>query len=308
MKPAMEVRQLITSTEPVQLDFAGLHVPVHYKPGSTQTLVILFHGALGRDRRPFPFFQPHFPNAFGAHQLSVSDLSLTKDPALKAGWFVGADGIPLQSLLPRMFSEVCAHLDIKRTIYFGASAGGFAALLYSHAHPGSLALVANPQINLTTYLQSPVDQYREACWPGTADQDELAKRVCLNVADLYAASVPNHVCLLNAAGDRFHIYHQTLELASRLPPDARNRVVLHSDYYGIRGHSGSIPHAACVPWLKAAVHAPNWYADAILMKYDQFRRPPAPANIAPAAAGQVALAEDLRLADAIAAWQLQPQP
>lgn len=304
----MDVRQLTTSTEPVWLDFDGLKVPVHYKPGSTQTLVVLFHGALGRDRRPFPFFQPHFPNAFGAHQLSVCDLSLTKSPELKAGWFLGAEDIPLQTALPRLFREVCAQLGITRTIYFGASAGGLAALRYSHAHPGSLALVANPQINLLNYLPSPVDQYREACWPGVADQAELARRVCINVADLYAASVPNHVCLLNAAGDRFHIYQQTLELANRLPAESRNRVVLHSDYYGIRGHSGSIPHAACVPWLKATVHAPNWYADAILMKYDQFRRPSAPAAPVKQASPEPSMsAEDLRVADAIAAWQLRAQ-
>lgn len=303
----MEVRQLTSSTEPVLLDFEGLHVPVHYKPGSTETLVILFHGALVRERRPFPFFQPHFPIAFGAHQLSVSDLSLTKDAKLKAGWYIGAHDIPLQKLLPRLFGEICEHLGIKRTIYFGASSGGFAALLYSHVHPGSLALVANPQINLSTYLPSPVDRYRQACWPGAADRAALAKRVCINIADLYAASVPNYVCLLNAAGDRFHVYHQTLELAGRLPPEARNRVVLHSDHYGILGHSGSIPYAACVPWLEAAMHAPDWDADAILMKYDQLRRPPPPVNAARAVAGPAVSIEDLRLADAIAAWQLRPQ-
>lgn len=303
----MDVRRLLSSTEPTDLDFEGLRVPVHYKPGSTQTLVILFHGALDRERRPFPFFQPHFSNAFGAHQISVADISLTKAPDLKAGWYIGAEDIPLQKQLPRLFAEIGAHLDIKRTIYFGASAGGFAALHYSHAHPGSLALVANPQINLLTYLHGPVDQYRQACWPRVADQDELARQVCLNVVDLYAASTPNHVCLLNSAGDRFHIYQQTLEMANRLQSDARNRVVLHSDYYGVRGHSGSIPLTACVPWLKAAVYAPNWYADSLLTKFDQFRRPSAPANALRATSVSPAAQEDLRLADAIADWQLRGQ-
>jgi hypothetical protein len=127
----------------------------------------------------------------------------------------------------------------------------------------------------------------------------------VNVADLYAQSVPNFVCLLNSAGDRYHLYNQSLDLVRSLKPDARNRVVFHCDYYGIPGHSGSIPMPACTPWLKAAMYAPNLYADSILTKLHQLKAPAAPSATAASPARSPALdGEELRLADAVTQWEL----
>ena len=205
---------------------------------------------------------------------------------------------------------MAALLRVRRTIYFGASAGGFAALFYSHAHANSLALVANPQINLLNYLEGPINLYRQQCWPQADDIAALGRLVCVDVAALYAQSVPNFVCLLNAAGDRYHVYNHTLELARRLKPQGRNRVILHSDFYGIPGHSGSIPMQVCTPWLKAAVYAPNLYADSILTKRHSLHGPAVPAPevaAAPVRAARGLAAEDLSLAEAVAQWQLKPQ-
>lgn len=306
----IDLQDLPSHSTPVLIEFEGLQLPVHYRPGSSPTLVIVFHGAVDRTKRPLPFFQPHFSAAVGAHQLAISDPTLARGAELKAAWFAGAHDLPLQTLLPRFFARVAALLQVRRTIYFGASAGGFAALIYSHAHPNSLALVANPQINLLNYLEGPINLYRQLCWPQAADSAALAPLVCMDVANLYAQSVPNFVCLLNATGDRYHLYNQTLELASRLKPDARNRVILHSDFYGILGHSGSIPMPVCMPWLKAAIFAPNLYADSILSKLHQLRAPATPAPAAPAASVRTARGpdpEDLRLAEALSQWQLKQQ-
>lgn len=306
----IDLQDLPSHSAPVLVEFEGLQLPVHYRKGSAPTLVIVFHGAVDQAKRPLPFFQPHFTASSGAHQLAISDPTLGCSTELKAAWFAGAHDLPLQALLPRFFARMAELLRVRRTIYFGASAGGFAALFYSHAHPNSLALVANPQINLLNYLEGPITQYRQLCWPQAADNAALAPLVCVNVANLYAQSVPNFVCLLNATGDRYHLYNQTLELAGRLRPDARNRVIMHSDFYGIPGHSGSIPMPVCVPWLKAAMFAPNLYADSILTKLHQQRAPTVPAPAAPAAAAHAARGpapEDLRLAEAVAQWQLEQQ-
>lgn len=314
----IELKDLPAHDTPVEVAFEGLTLPVHYKRGSAPALVIVFHGAVDQAKRPLPFFQPHFSVASGAHQLAISDPTLARSTELKAAWYAGAHDLPLQQVLPRFFQQLAALLKVKRTIYFGASAGGFAALFYSHAHPGSLALVANPQVNLLNYLEGPMAQFRQHCFPQAADNAALASQVCVNIADLYAQSVPNFVCLLNATGDRYHLYNQTLELATRLKPDGRNRVVMHNDYYGIPGHSGAIPMPVCVPWLKAAMFAPNLYADTLLTKLHQLRGPAgaaggaAPAAPAPAAAAAPKAPrgpdpDDLRLAEAVAQWQLEPQ-
>jgi len=306
----IDLQDLASHSTPVLVEFEGLQLPVHYRPGSAPALVIVFHGAVDQAKRPLPFFQPHFSAAMGAHQLAISDPTLARSAELKAAWFAGAHDLPLQALLPRFFASVTALLRVRRTIYFGASAGGLAALFYSHAHPNSLALVANPQINLLNYLEGPINLYRRLCWPQADNSAALARLACINVADLYAQSVPNFVCLLNATGDRYHLYNQTLELASRLKPEARNRVILHSDFYGIPGHSGSIPMPVCTPWLKAAIHAPNLYADSVLTKLHQLRTPAATTPAAPDTPARAARGpgpEDLRLSEAVAQWQLRQQ-
>lgn len=304
---SIDIRQLPKSFEPVLIEFEGVRIPVRYSRGVTDTLVVLFHGAVDQAKRPLPFFQSPFSNAFGAHQISVSDPCLSKSTTLASTWYIGSHDMPLQRLLPAFFQRVCEVLSIKRTIYFGGSAGGFAALFYSHAHPGSLALVANPQITLRKYSQAPVAKYREACWPSLATNDDLYAHACCDIASLYEASMPNFACLLNSSGDRGHFYAQTLELASRLKPNQQRQFILDCSFYGILGHSGSVPVQACVPWLKAAVHARNLYADSILSKFHQFRAVPAatPSCVANATMKQIAPSgDDMRVAEALAAWQL----
>lgn len=301
----IDVEDLAAQTNPVLVEFEGLRLPLYYRPGSTPALIVLFHGAVDQAKRPLPFFQPHFPDASGAHQLAIADPALARSADLKAAWFAGAHDLPLQQVLPRFFMRVAELLKVRRTIYFGASAGGFAALYYAHRHPSSLALVANPQINLLNYLEGPIALYRQRCWPQAADIAALAQLVCVNVADLYAQSMSNFVCLLNATGDRYHLYGQTLELARRLKPESRNRVVMHNDYYGIPGHSGSIPMLVFAPWLKASLFAPDLYADSLLAKLHQSREPVLAAATKSTRASRGMDPGDLRLADAVAQWQLR---
>jgi hypothetical protein len=305
----IDLLELRSSSEPVLIEFEGIRVPVRFKQGSTDTLVVLFHGAVDQKKRPVPFFQSPFSDAFGAHQLSISDPCLSsKSPRLKATWYAGSPNVPLQKLLPGFFQRVCEALSIKRTIYFGGSSGGFAALFYSHAHAGSLALVANPQISLRKYLQGPVTMYRETCWPRLTSNDELYTRVCCDIAALYEPSMPNFVCLLNSSGDRSHIFDQTLELASRLKPEHQGQLILDFSFHGILGHSGSVPLQSCVPWLEAAIHAPDLYADSILSKFHELRTGPGAAPKSPVTNGPksppAAVPDDLRIAEALAAWQL----
>ncbi|MBC7157270.1 MAG: hypothetical protein H5U20_07115, partial [Rhodobacteraceae bacterium] len=42
---------------------AGIRVPFDVRAGRGEALVVLLHGGMKRDKRPFPFFQPFFPVA-----------------------------------------------------------------------------------------------------------------------------------------------------------------------------------------------------------------------------------------------------
>lgn len=281
-------------------------IALNYRPGTSRVLIILFHGAVDQHVRQLPFFQPFFTQAFGAHQLAVADPCLAEDRDLQAAWYLGTAKFALQDVLVRFFKAFIAHHKFERVIYFGASAGGFAALHYSFHQANSLALTVNPQIVLPNYHKSAIASYLGACWPGVSDLSGLAGRVTLDLSELYAERVPNFVCLLNSCGDRYHVFNQTSALISRLPEAGHNRVVYHSDYYGIPGHSGSVPYKSCIPWIKAAVHSPNLYADSLLTKFTQFRTPvAAAANATPSVtANNPFSADDIQIAGALRDWQL----
>lgn len=288
----------------VELD--GVQLPVHYRAGSTDTLIVLFHGAVDQKVRQRPHFQPHFPQVFGAHQLAVSDICLHRSDELKLCWYLGTDSLPMPGLLTRYFQQVTGRF--KRVIYFGASGGGHAALYHSFHHPGSLALAVNPQVDLRLFHPIELfDDYRHHCWPGVRDAEQLRALAPIDLTSLYSGVMRNFVCILNSSGDRQHVFEHTAALMSCIPAASRNRVVFHADYFGVPGHAVSVPYKSCVPWIKACVHSPNLYADSILQKLHQFRPPAAPARPAPPAGDAhkgLHSAEDLRITALLRAHQL----
>lgn len=290
----------------VEID--GFRLPVHYQAGSTDTLIVLFHGAVDQKLRPRPHFQPHFRHVFGAHQLAVSDISLHRSDELKLGWYLGTDDLPLPGLLARYFHRLAQTGRFKRIIFFGASGGGHAALYHSFHQPGSLALVVNPQIDLGAFQPRDLfDDYRRLCWPAVADIEQLRTLVPFDLRSTYAGPMRNFVCVLNSSGDRHHVFDQTAGLMSCIPAASRNRVVFHADYYGVPGHAVSVPYKSCVPWIKACVHSPNLFADSILKKLHQFASAAASAQPnAPASQPRAALinGDDLRINELLLAHQL----
>lgn len=293
------------------VELEGIQLPVHYRAGSTDTLIVLFHGAVDQKVRPKPHFQPHFPHVFGAHQLAVSDVSLNRSDELKLCWFLGTDDVPLPRLLTRYFQLVTRIGKFKRVIYFGASGGGHAALYHSFHHPGSLALAVNPQINLSLFHPSEwFDDYRHHCWPTVEGTEQLRALVPSDLTSVYSSPMSNFVCILNSSGDRQHVFEHTIALMACIPKESQNRMVFHADYFGVRGHAVSVPYKSCVPWIKASVYAPNLFADSILKKLHQFRNPGATArkadNGSPAQNGRIS-DEDLRVTEALRAYQLGEQ-
>ncbi|WP_298831364.1 hypothetical protein [uncultured Piscinibacter sp.] len=297
--------------EPALAEIDGVQIPVHYRAGSTDTLIILFHGAVDQKVRPKPHFQPLFPHVFGAHQLAVSDTCLIRSDELKLSWYLGTDDLPLPALLEKYFKLVSQAGKFKRVIFFGASGGGHAALYHSYKLPGSLAIAVNAQVDLMRYHASALIDYQRYCWPGVSSIEDLRPRAPLDLPDLYSSPMQNFVCLLNSAGDRQHVFDHSFALLSRIPRVSQNRVVFHADYYGVLGHAVSVPYKSCVPWIKASVYSPNLFADSLLKKLQQFRGTPAQAR--PVAAGPMQLKsnvsdEDLRVADALCAFQLRESP
>ena len=188
------VDKIIQLKEPQIVNIHGCDVPVHFKKGDVDALIILFHGGMDRSKRAFPFFQPFLP--FRAHQISISDPTLFESASLASGWYLGAEGKNLPGALAQLFQDLSQKLNAKRRIYVGGSAGGFAALLYSHFDPGSIAIPSNPQTNLATYVNSNVAKFQETCWPSTQSFKEWNAISPISMPELYRTGFRN--CLTSA--------------------------------------------------------------------------------------------------------------
>lgn len=285
------------------LEFEGQPIHVQFMRANrpTDAVIFRFHGAIKRDLRPLPAFQPNLKQMRGhAHQITICDPTMMSREGFSCAWFAGHEDLDTQGLLRKFCARVVNLLGATRTIYLGSSAGGFMALYLSWHDPKSVALVTVPQTNVRQhFMKSSVKAYFDACWPGKTP-DEVAQLTCLNVCDLYRDGFENSVIYVQSMGDMAHNALQMTPFLNaawgEIPSEDRN-LALVSDFWGKMGHAGVIPHEGYLPWLKAAVSAPEVNRESLLMTYHTMSREmPVMTSAKDRPKGDFA-ANDLRMAD-----------
>lgn len=264
LSPA-DISALLKGDGEYNIKFKEIYIPVRYKRGNSKNIVFLFHGAINRTLRPTPFFQSFIPNLADAHQISIADPSLFRHDDVACCWYAGHEELPLQKLLPEFFSELSSLLGCERKVYVGGSAGGFAALFYSHADPLSIAVVANPQTNLELYKSSGVNNYMRSCWPSIARSPAFHKHINSDLGQLYSEKMENLVIYVQSTGDRNHFYTQFLPFLEAIKEKKPERFISEVGFWGKLGHSNSAPPTAYYPWVQAVLTAPTLLTDDILM-------------------------------------------
>ena len=256
------------SEKPFRLEASGVGIPMAFRRGRKHSLAVVFHGAVSRQKRKIPYLSPFMPPAeCDAHQLVISDPSMELPGTFAASWYCGHAGFPLQSILPPLLKEIAAALGVKRTVYLGASSGGFAALLYSWHHHGSVAVAANPQTSFKNYIQGPIDSYRSECWPGLADNAELRDKIECDLPALYARGFENTVVYVQNTSDLRHLGTQFAPFLSALPAESFGNVVCDVGFWGVHGHSKSVPPEVYTAWTRAALEAGRTRAKDILDRH-----------------------------------------
>lgn len=190
----------------IQYGIAFMDLLVEYR--GAESTIVLFHAALDPSKTTLPvFIGRQIIDGIDANLVYVSDPSL--DLGASIGWFTGDESRPFQEnltdCLKRVFTSF--HPDTpstqlgRRAIFFGASAGGFAALYFSHRFPGSLAVVSNPQTHIGRYVESQVNTYREKCWNGRELCDTTTT---FDLVTEYGNGFENYVAYLQNKGDELH--------------------------------------------------------------------------------------------------------
>ena len=278
---------------------------------SPDALVISFHGATDRQKVVLPRFQQAFDAGPRAAYLSISDPTLLDNVKLRLGWYSGSESFPLRSILLELLLNTIAVLRPQRTLFFGSSGGGYAALLYAKSVEGAVSLTINPQTDILSYYSSHVKDYFASCWPRVAESERTSGPLLCDLATLYKDN-PGKVStvILSSAGDRQHFINHVSRFVGGVGLTTRSRLILASDFFGTMGHGGSIPSSVIRRWFNAALMSETIEPESILMAYHA--QLPGTAQQLPAVAanarfGQGANPQGLHLADLLRDYHLRQQ-
>lgn len=261
-----------------RLDFAAsgatIAASITKGPEAASTLIVWLHAAVDRVRKRHPFLAPH-PGEYQpfAHQISVADPTLDASPDLMLAWYIGSERLDTQSVLREFFSEVRRTLGVERTIYIGASGGGFAALYFSRADDASCAIALQPQTVIASYRGVPA--FLASCWPARTLK-EVGARACVDIAAEYAKGFRNAVVYVQSIADTHHFRHHLTPFQAAIRARTSGEAIFHVDFWGATGHA-PVPRPVVTQWVLAAVGAPSLRETDILVRRHALAAAPAAA-------------------------------
>lgn len=161
-------------------------------------LVVHTNGAINWDKHTPPV---HMRSSWGkeinAHCLFIDDKTIHKS-GINTGWGAGIKErfyIEDYSVISKRIKELL-KIDDSKTFYWGSSAGGFVSIILAVMDQNTIAVVNNPQTNLTTHRAGKTSPMYKAVFPGMNQEqimDEYPERLSVvsaikkynNIPELY---------------------------------------------------------------------------------------------------------------------------
>lgn len=207
--------------------------PIHLRwrdRGADATLVI-FSAAVARTVTTVPVYSGRGSTAeLDANVLMISDPALKRHQKLRLGWYAGSRDHPTAQ--PDLATIVSYLARDSRTVLFGGSGGGYAALDQGLRLPGATVLVSNPQTDIERYDQLAIDRYLELAWDATSFDGIPIRR---SIVEEYSRPVDTSVIYIQNTGDAHHVNQHRQPFLDALHPG--NRVHLMTPSFG-NGHVG----------------------------------------------------------------------
>lgn len=216
-----------------EIDLGDLTIPCSWESRGHGTTFVTFSGALTPNITELPAFVGWGTTRhLRCNVLMISDPSLAIDPKLRLGWYAGSTAQPdLQTQLTEIIQRFAGD---SRTVLFGASGGGYAALEQARRLPGSVVIASNPQTDILKYSPRDVERYLSIAWNSTADEGS-ALPFAHEVVTAYSSPVDAQVVYIQNESDQFHIDNHEQPFREQLHPD--NQVHFVRGAFG-DGHVG----------------------------------------------------------------------
>lgn len=180
----------------------------------SENLVVFFNAALSRTAHTkLPAFSGN--SAVGtlpASILMVSDPSLYCSHDISLAWYAGDREVHTQKILSAIIVAFSKSHGKSKTILYGGSGGGFAAMYYASFVENSTAIVANPQTDITKYNKDSVFKYINDCYGNNDIAIEnvqsilLENEITFRVSDLWRNSSYKLIYLQNLH-DSHHLHN-----------------------------------------------------------------------------------------------------
>lgn len=216
------------------------------QPGTGETLIVVLHGALPRDKYSIPRFEwLKTMEGRQEHFLFMADPGLRLSDDISLAWYTGTEADNVTSRLSEVVVAHARKSGTEKILFVGGSGGGYAAMALSATLPNSAALAFSPQIVIGNYWKNAVQKYLEVVFPQYANMSQVEKVLNsrLNLLDVYKSveEMTNHVFIVQNSGDDLHMRRHIGLLAQQLgmpvqtAESSNGRMSFHVEYFG-EGH------------------------------------------------------------------------
>lgn len=181
----------------------------YYEARGADVTLVTFNAALPARVTTYPRFSARPVAAeLGVNYLGFADPAQGSAESLPTFWHLSTKRVDTLTLVPAVIQRLLEQHPDQRLVFFGSSAGGFAALNYSAMLPCSTALVMNPRVNV---MHNPkrFPKYAPVAHPG-ADRTRLARSLPYDMAALYEQPHGNQVVYLQNLQDSNYYRHHYL--------------------------------------------------------------------------------------------------
>lgn len=210
-------------------------VDVFYEDRGAEVTIVAFHAAVSKYNKSFPVFSGYeITKYLKINYLGISDPLSGNEEALQVAWHLGSQRVDSATIIPAIVNHSIASRSGNRLVFFGSSAGGFAALSYSSQFPRSTAFVLNPRIDL---LSPPLrfGEYAKVAYPGMP-HSLVEKQHKVNMSHVYSERQENFVFYLQNKNDSLYFTSHFTQFRNKL--NVHNNVLFR---LGSWGHGHVVP-------------------------------------------------------------------
>ncbi|WP_313661941.1 DUF6270 domain-containing protein [Cellulosimicrobium cellulans] len=182
---------------------------------TSERLTVGFHGAADRGTTEYPYFERMASRKDSPWSFVLfSDPTLTMDPELTLGWFLGTAEHDLVDVIHQVVDKVAVVSGARSTAITGGSGGGFAALQLAARMPRSIAVVFAPQTVLSRYETQDWGNAARVVFGSTDVESDPTVLRRVSAVERYRAGTENLVDYVINRHDHHHVEEHCVPFAA----------------------------------------------------------------------------------------------